>query len=84
MLLIASNLPTLPAGKALETWVIPKVAKPVPAGMFRPDANGAAMYMMRRSISPGDIVAVTVENEAGVDQPTTTPIIAAAMPGTPQ
>ena len=35
-------------------------------------------------IRPGDIVAVTVENEAGVDQPTTTPIIAAAMPGTPQ
>jgi hypothetical protein len=77
VLLIASNLPALPSGMALEMWVIPKGAKPVAAGMFRPDANGTAMHIVHRTMAPGDIVAVTVENEAGADQPTSTPIIAA-------
>jgi anti-sigma-K factor RskA len=81
ILLMASNLPALPAGMAFEMWVIPKGAKPVPAGMFHPDADGTAMHLLRRTISPGDIVAVTMEHEAGADQPTSDPIILAPMVG---
>ena len=32
VLLIASNMPPVPPGKAFEMWVIPKGGKPVPAG----------------------------------------------------
>jgi len=82
VLLIASNLLQAPAGKRYEMWVIPKGGKPVRAGMFQSEADGTAMH-----IQPGPVdlaavgaVAVTVENEAGVDQPTTTPLIVAAIP----
>jgi RNA polymerase sigma-70 factor (ECF subfamily) len=81
VLLIARNLPAVPAGMALQMWVIPKGAKPQPAGLFRPDANGAAMHLARRSCAPGDTVAVTVENESGADRPTAEPIIVAPMAG---
>jgi len=85
VLLIASNLPRTAADKIYEMWIIRKgAARQVPAGLFQSQDDGNAMH-----VRPGPVdmasaaaVAVTVENEAGADQPTTTPLIVAAMPAT--
>jgi len=86
VLLIASNLPQTPVGKMYEMWVIPKTGKPVAAGLFQPQADGTAMH-----IRPGAVdmratgaIAVTVEDQAGADQPTTTPLIVAPVDSSPQ
>lgn len=81
VLLIASNLPRTPADKIYEMWLIPKGAKPVPAGLFQSQDDGSAMHVRPGTvdIASTTAVAVTVENEAGADQPTTTPLIVAAL-----
>ncbi|MGO9260673.1 MAG: anti-sigma factor domain-containing protein [Bryobacteraceae bacterium] len=81
VLLIASNLPPAPSGKAYEMWVIPKAGQPVPAGLFQSQADGTAMHIQR---GPLDVratgaVAVTLESEGGAPQPTSTPLIVAAL-----
>jgi Anti-sigma-K factor rskA len=79
VLLIASNLPPAPAGKVYEMWVIPKATgKPVPAGLFQSAADGTAFNLQPGPVDVTSTVAVTLEPEAGVPQPTSTPIIAAA------
>jgi hypothetical protein len=78
VLLIASNLPPAPAGKLYEMWTIPKGGKPVPAGLFQSDGNGAAMHLQPGQVDPNlGVVAVTLENEAGTLSPTM-PIVVAA------
>ena len=81
VLLIASNLPPAPAGKRYEMWVIPKGGKPVPAGLFQSEADGTAMHIQRGpvDVSATGAVAVTLEDEGGALQPTSTPLIAAAI-----
>jgi hypothetical protein len=80
VLLIASNLPPAPAGKIYEMWTIVKGANPVPAGMFQSDASGNAFHVRRGPVDANvGVVAVTLENEGGAQQPTSTPIIAAAL-----
>lgn len=81
VLLIASNLPPAPAGKVYEMWVIPKAGKPVAAGLFQSAPGGAAVHIQR---GPVDVratgaVAVTLENEGGAAQPTSVPLIVAAL-----
>jgi len=81
VLLLASNLPPLPAGKIYELWIIPKSGAPKPSGLFQSDANGNAMHM---ATGPVDMAAtgafaVSVEPEAGSQAPTTTPIIVAPL-----
>jgi hypothetical protein len=80
VLLIAANLPAPPAGMAFEMWIVPNGGKPAPAGMFRPETNGEAVHVSRQRYAPGDTVAVTLENEAGVDQPTSAPMVAVLIP----
>ena len=82
VVLIASNLPRTPADKTYEMWIIPNAAKPVPAGLFQSQDDGNAMH-----VQPGTVdvqstaaIAVTVENQAGADQPTTQPLIVASLP----
>ena len=82
VLLIASNLPPAPAGKTYEMWVIPKGgAKPVPAGLFQSEQDGTAIYLRRGPVDLATtaIIAVTLEPAGGVDQPTSTPVIAATL-----
>jgi hypothetical protein len=81
VLLLASNLPPAPAGKAYEMWVIPKGQKPVPAGMFQSATDGTALHVLAGPVDLATTaaVAVTLEPEAGVPQPTSTPVIAAAL-----
>ena len=70
VLLIASNLPNLPAGRAYEMWVIPKGGIPRPAGLFQSGPQGAAMHILAGVVDPNVTVAVTVEPESGSPAPT--------------
>jgi len=82
VLLIASNLPPAPAGKAYEMWVIPKGGKPVPAGVFQSESNGTAMHIQHGPVDVNaDLVAVTVEESFGAAQPTSQPLFAAPVRG---
>lgn len=82
VLLIASNLPQAPSGKAYEMWVIPKGGKPVPAGLFQSEANGTAMHIQRGPVDANaDLVAVTLEDQAGAPQPTSQVLFAAPVHG---
>jgi hypothetical protein len=38
------------------------------------------VHVSRQRYAPGDTVAVTLENEAGVDQPTSAPMVAVLIP----
>ena len=72
MMLMASNLAPLPPGKAYELWIIPMEGAPMNAGLFKPDEHGNAV-MMDHAMPEGVIAkafAVTVEDEAGSDKPT--------------
>jgi len=80
VLLVASNLPVLPAGKTFEFWVIPKGGAPKPAGLFRGGANGTATHLVSGPVDPNTAaVAVSVEPESGSNAPTTTPIVVAPV-----
>jgi len=77
MMLMASNLPVVPQGKAYELWVIPASGAPVAAGVFKPDEHGNAVVMdhpMPEGVE-AKAFAITVENEAGSDKPTSQPVL---------
>jgi hypothetical protein len=79
VLLIASNLPPLPAGRTYEMWVIPtKTSAPRPAGLFQSDAQGSAINILPVSLDSLYAVAVSVEPEAGSPAPTN--IVIAPVP----
>jgi Anti-sigma-K factor rskA, C-terminal len=82
VLLMASNLPPARSGKIYEMWIIPKGGKPVPAGLFQSAMEGTALYVRRGAVDVNatGAVAVTLENEGGAPQPTSEPIIVAAIP----
>jgi anti-sigma-K factor RskA len=81
VVLIASNLPPTAADKIYEMWLIPKGAKPIPAGLFQSYRDGQAIHVRPGAVDVASTaaVAVTIENQAGADQPTTTPLIVAAL-----
>jgi anti-sigma-K factor RskA len=70
--LVVSNLAEAPAGKTYEAWVIDD-GTPVPAGTF--GGGGTVAVSLEHPVSSGSVVAVTIEPEAGSEQPTTEPII---------
>jgi len=81
MTLMASNLPPVPAGKAYELWIIPPQGAPVNAGVFKPDEHGSAV-MLNHPL-PGGVqpktFALTVEDEAGSDKPTSPILLVGSM-----
>jgi hypothetical protein len=81
VVLMATNLPPAPAGKAYEMWVIPKGKNPTPAGMFQSQPDGSAEHVQTGPIDIATLgaVAVTLEDAGGAAQPTSTPLIVAAM-----
>jgi hypothetical protein len=85
VLLMASNLPPAPAGKRYEMWVIPKGRNPAPAGMFQSGSDGNAMHIQRGAVNIANTgaVAVTLEDERGAAQPTSQPLIVAALANLP-
>jgi len=83
VLLIASNLPPLAAGKIYEMWLIPKGGSPRPAGLFLSSASATAFHILSGPVDPATLgaVAVTVEPEAGSTVPTMPIIIMAPVAG---
>jgi len=72
IMFMANNLAPVARGKAYELWIIPTSGAPVPAGMFKPNEHGNGMIVGGKM--PDGITAkafaVTIENEAGSDKPT--------------
>jgi anti-sigma-K factor RskA len=74
LVFVATNLDALPAYKTYELWLLPtdKDAPPVPAGLFKPDANSNASVVMPdipKGISTKGF-GVTVEDDGGSKRPT--------------
>ncbi len=74
LVFIATHLETLKAAKTYELWLLPAAAgqAPVPAGTFKPDANGNASVVLPEL--PRNVAAkgfgVTVEADGGSKSPT--------------
>jgi len=78
VLLIAGGLPPAPPGKVYEMWIVTD-GKAKAAGMFQSAPDGSAMHLERGTVKNADAAAVTLENEAGADQPTSTPLFAVPL-----
>lgn len=81
VLLLASNLDPLPADKVYELWLLPASGgAPMPAGIFKPDANGNSM--MLQTMGSDSIAAkgfaITIENSGGSPVPTSPIVFAPA------
>jgi anti-sigma-K factor RskA len=81
LLLTATNLKPLPAGKIYELWILqPGGKKPLPAGTFAPDSSGYAAMIL--ADAPAGLTVqgfgVTVENAGGSETPTL-PIVLSGM-----
>jgi len=80
LVFMATNLDALPPYKTYELWLLPtdKDAPPVPAGLFKPDANSNASVVMpdipRGMAAKG--FGVTVEDDGGSKQPTSAIVLA--------
>ncbi len=72
LIFLASNLPALPPTKAYELWLVPTSGAPIPAGVFKPDAQGSAI-VINPPLPAGveaKTFAITVEPEQGSLVPT--------------
>lgn len=80
----ASNLKLLASDKTYELWVIPVNGKPIPAGLFRPDAAGSASVIMPPLPKgvPAKAFGVTIERAEGSEAPTAPIIISGAAAST--
>ena len=79
VLLIASNLPALPAGKTYEMWAIPKEGAPQPAGLFQSGTQGTAVHILTGALDSNVTIAVTIEPESGSPAPTSSVLFAAGF-----
>ncbi len=69
----ASHLKPVPAGKAYELWVIPASgAAPIPAGTFWPNSEGYASVVLPKIPTgvPAKSFGITIENAGGSATPT--------------
>jgi anti-sigma-K factor RskA len=82
VLLLAANLPAMPAGKIFEMWLVPKGGgAPIPAGLFRGD-NGQGIHFRAGAVDLNTVaaIAVTLEPEQGSTSPTMPILLAAPVP----
>jgi len=82
LILQASNLGLIPAGKVYELWVIPANGAPIPAGLFRPDASGSASVVLPELPKgvPAKAFGVTIENAGGSATPTAPIVLSGSAP----
>ena len=83
LIFVADNLKPIPITKAYELWVIPaNGGAPIPAGTFRPSANGSASIILPPLPTgiPAKAFGVTIEKAEGSTAPTL-PIILSGSPG---
>lgn len=68
----ALNLPTPPAGKTYQLWVLTGHSAPISAGLFKPDAGGRVSTTFETPVDlPQPVgMAVTIEPDGGVPLPT--------------
>jgi len=71
--LVVRTLPNAPKGKDYEIWVFEN-GVPRRAGLF--EQPGVAL--LTRPVEPGQMVAVTLEPDGGVDAPTGAPLLTAS------
>ena len=71
---IALKVSPAPSGKTYEAWVI-RNGKPTRAGTFD-GGEGTSVVEVDGRVTPGSVVAVTVERAGGVDRPTNDPVAA--------
>ena len=71
-ILVASNLPNLPQGKAYQLWFIVGNKPPMPGKTFAPDGSGQGVLkeQMPREALSSPVFAVTVELAGGATTPT--------------
>jgi len=82
VMLIASNLPPAAPGKTYEMWIFRKGnPRPARAGEFQSETNGTALHIQHLAVDPASLalVAVTLENQGGADQPTSQPLFAVPL-----
>lgn len=72
--LVLDRVGPAPAGKTYEVWIV-QGSTPRPAGLFA-GAAGRDVVPVDGTVTPGDVVAVTVEDADGADAPTTQPLAA--------
>ena len=73
LVFVATHLQPVPTGKTYELWLLPADgSSPVPAGTFRPDAEGSARVVLPRLPKgvPAKGFGVTIENDGGSPAPT--------------
>jgi anti-sigma-K factor RskA len=73
--LVVRGLAAAPRGKTYEAWVI-QDERPSPAGLFAGE-DARDLVLLERRVPPDAVVAVTLEDEGGVDVPTGTPLFSA-------
>ncbi len=71
--LVLSSMAPAPDGKTYEVWVA-NDGVPVRAGVFEGDGE-RDVVPVDETVGDGSVVLVTVENEGGVDAPTSDPIV---------
>jgi anti-sigma-K factor RskA len=71
-ILMASNLPNVPQGKAYQLWFIVGNKPPMPGKTFVPDKTGSVVLKeeMPREAVDANVFAITVEPEGGSNAPT--------------
>jgi hypothetical protein len=79
LVVATSGLPALPAGQVYQLWLIGPV-KIVSAGLLPAAHNGVTTPVVTTGLIKGDKLGLTVEPAPGSKQPTTTPIVALALP----
>ena len=72
------DVPQPPPGKAYEAWII-RDGQPLRAGML-PARSGVVTLVLERQAQGRDLIAVTLEVAAGVDQPTSAPVLDVGLP----
>jgi anti-sigma factor RsiW len=74
--LVLDELDPAPAGKTYELWIV-EGESPAPAGLF-PGRDGIDVVGLEGTVEPGNVVAVTLEDEGGVEVSENDPIVASS------
>jgi anti-sigma-K factor RskA len=84
IVLTGAKVPAPQGNRTLQLWLVPKGpgAKPISAGIFRPDAQGNLTLLVAdppAAMAATAALAISDEPEGGSPQPTTTPIWVGAV-----
>lgn len=82
VVLVANQLPALPADKVYQLWVVPVGAAPVSAGLLAPDPSGHAslFFPMPADVTAPQALAVTVEPAGGLPAPSGSRVLLGSVP----